>query len=683
MRYEWRKIVTQRQLCALLLLVVMCNAMFFYRYCTRSTKGYTMRQIQEKYACAGTLENELNGLETQLRNGAVLESADYVTGNFYSELQLDRHVLERLTESREYESYRSSLVADAQVKLKLGLLGDGDGFSAKAVYRSMVAYERLTGTVSETSFSGGTELFTSFLLTDGLWLFFALIPSLWLLTGERASGLLALAQAAKHGRCRLYLWKFGAMLTVLTAGFVLLYGSNALIVTDLFGVENMAKPLQSVYGFRGCGYSLILGNFLALFLLLKYLWALCCGTIIFALCSGCRKAAVPICGIVCLAGTAAMLDGSTSMWLGTCSLLRLSQVQEFFQGQIYLDLLGIPVSQLAAAVVLLSVGTVASYCMGLCCFCRRPKGSAQRKRYTLLRPQQRTPHAFAWYEGYKLLIASGGGLLLALLLTAALAMTCVGGGAQALYEQRYRAYSEVLAGVPTAEKAAFLADESQRFAALQEKLAAAYQQYGKSADTNPAVRQLATELEAQEAFEQARCQYEALAPGQSYLYQTPYRTLFGADGRRMAYVQMVLYCLTLTLVFSRYFIMETESGVSVLHVTARASHTVQRQKLAWAGVFLPPAAAAALLPRLVSVMAVYGALDLTAQANSVDVLPALGDVWSVGDCLMACAVAFLLAGGSTLLVSVLTARRTGNAVMTLSLPLLVVLPTVWVVGRIV
>ena len=124
-----------------------------------------MRQIQEKYACAGTLENELNGLETQLRNGAVLESADYVTGNFYSELQLDRHVLERLTESREYESYRSSLVADAQVKLKLGLLGDGDGFSAKAVYRSMVAYERLTGTVSETSFSGGTELFTSFLLT--------------------------------------------------------------------------------------------------------------------------------------------------------------------------------------------------------------------------------------------------------------------------------------------------------------------------------------------------------------------------------------------------------------------------------------------------------------------------------------------------------------------------------------
>ena len=82
MRYEWRQIVTQRQLCALLLLVVMCNAMFFYRYCTRSTKGYTMRQIQEKYACAGTLENELNGLETQLRNGAVLESADYVTGNF-------------------------------------------------------------------------------------------------------------------------------------------------------------------------------------------------------------------------------------------------------------------------------------------------------------------------------------------------------------------------------------------------------------------------------------------------------------------------------------------------------------------------------------------------------------------------------------------------------------------------
>lgn len=273
--------------------------------------------------------------------------------------------------------------------------------------------------------------------------------------------------------------------------------------------------------------------------------------------------------------------------------------------------------------------------------------------------------------------------MIALLLAAALVVTCVDGGTRTLYEQRYRAYSEVLAGTPTAEKDAFLTDEAQRFATLQKKLADAFQQYGESADTNPAVRQLAAELEAQEAFEKAQCQYEALEAGQSYLYQTPYRTLFGANGRRIAYIQLALFCLTLALVFSRYFTMETESGVSTLHATAGVSRAVRRRKLAWAGTFLLPTAAAALLPRLVSVTAVYGALDVTAQANSVEALSALGDVWSVGGYLLACSTAVLLAGGATLLVSELMARRTGNAVIALLLPLLVVLPTAWVVGRVV
>ena len=302
MRYEWKKVVSQRRLCLLLVIVVLYNAVAFYQNCTDAPLGFTMQQVQEKYVCADTLEQEMSKLEERVWDAASISDSDaYITGNSYTELLLDRAVLERLDQCQEYETYLSSLISDAQIKLKLGLMGSKDSFSTKTVQRSMEAYQKLGGTVPEASFSGGTELFTSFPLTDGLCLAFALLPALWLLTVERDNGLLYLTRTTRRGRSWLFRQKLGTIMAVISAGFLLLYGSNAAIALGLFGLENMAKPLQSVFGFQGCAYSITVGGFLVVFLLLKYLWVLCCGAILFALCSGSRSIAVPAFGGICLA----------------------------------------------------------------------------------------------------------------------------------------------------------------------------------------------------------------------------------------------------------------------------------------------------------------------------------------------------------------------------------------------
>lgn len=680
MRYEWKKVVSQRRLCLLLVIVVLYNAVAFYQNCTDAPLGFTMQQVQEKYVCADTLEQEMSKLEERVWDAASISDSDaYITGNSYTELLLDRAVLERLDQCQEYETYLSSLISDAQIKLKLGLMGSKDSFSTKTVQRSMEAYQKLGGTVPEASFSGGTELFTSFPLTDGLCLAFALLPALWLLTVERDNGLLYLTRTTRRGRSWLFRQKFGTMMAVISAGFLLLYGSNAAIALGLFGLENMAKPLQSVFGFQGCAYSITVGGFLVVFLLLKYLWVLCCGAILFALCSGSRNIAVPAFGGICLAALAAALGSQPFLWLQTASLTHLAQGQSFFQGLIYLNLLGTPVPQLVVAVVLLTVGLTLAYAAGLLCFCRTPRGSTTQKK-SLHRAHRTQRHSLTWYEGYKLLITSGGMVLLTLLLVASVTLTSERHIWQSKEEQQYRAYSVELNGAPSAEKDTFLETETQYFIDLSEKITAAYEQYGDDARLNPAVQELLNALEAQKPFEKAKAQYASLRQGQVYLYQTPYELLLGAPGKRTGLVQAALFCLTVALAASRYFTMETDTGVARLQQTAGKSRQVWCRKILWTGAFLLPAAAAAGLPRLASVWRLYGPLLLTVQANSAEPLSSLKDAWSLSGYMLVCTVSLLLAGCLTIAVSALTAKRTENSVMAFLFPLLVVLPVVCVVG---
>ena len=62
-----------------------------------------------------------------------------------------------------------------------------------------------------------------------------------------------------------------------------------------------------------------------------------------------------------LAALAAALGSQPFLWLQTASLTHLAQGQSFFQGLIYLNLLGTPVPQLVVAVVLLTVGLTLAY----------------------------------------------------------------------------------------------------------------------------------------------------------------------------------------------------------------------------------------------------------------------------------------------------------------------------------
>ena len=255
------------------------------------------------------------------------------------------------------------------------------------------------------------------------------------------------------------------------------------------------------------------------------------------------------------------------------------------------------------------------------------------------------------HEGYKLLLSNAAlGVLILLLAVQVLAYRDFS-GPQGIEEVYYRQYSTQLSGQPSADKAAYLDQVEQQLEEAQEEMLQLLSQGGTSIWKTQRMAELGQKLQAQLPLEKARTQYEALEPGQSYIYTTPYELLYDASGQAANRIDLAKLLLSLSLCLPFFFSMERETGVGVLVESAGAAGDVRRRKRLVAWLFAVACTAAAFLPRMVAVYQTYGLPQLTARANSLARFAALPDLlplWGVlaltlvGWCVLAwvgCAVA--------------------------------------------
>lgn len=315
MTWELRKIGSSGRLCLLLVLAVLCNGVLFALHAAGDADGYTVSALRRAMA-----QKDLPGYEERLWQE--LEQAAYTgTRSEYDalrrELSAADAALARVRQAEEYPSFRAGLAAESRLKLRMGLF---EGFAARSLERGAAVYESLADVIPRAAFLGGPEVLLSFHLTDALALLFPLAAGLTLLTHERAAGLVNLTRPTRLGRSRVYGRKLAAAATLSTAGFVLLYGVNALIAGLLYGFAELDAPVQSLYGFAACPYRMTVGELLALAAGLKYLWLLCCAALIFLLCARAANAAAAVGGAAVCGGIAALMAGSSQLWLRNLSL---------------------------------------------------------------------------------------------------------------------------------------------------------------------------------------------------------------------------------------------------------------------------------------------------------------------------------------------------------------------------
>ena len=511
MTWELRKIGGSGRLCLLLLLAVLCNGVLFALHAAGDAGGYTVSALRQAMA-----QEDLDGYEERLWQE--LEQAAYTgTRSEYDalrrELSAADAALARVRQAEEYPSFRAGLAAESRLKLRMGLF---DGFAARSLERGAAVYESLADVIPRAAFLGGPEVLLSFHLTDALALLFPLAAGLTLLTHERASGLLNLTRPTRLGRSRVYGRKLMAGAALSTAGFALLYGVNALIAGLLYGFAGLDAPVQSLYGFAACPYRMTVGGLLALSAGLKYLWLLCCTALIFLLCARAASAAAAVGGAAVCGGIAALMAGSTQLWLRNLSLWQLADGQALCREAVYLNLLGSPSDRVLLGAIFLLVLALAAGIGGAALYAQTPGGSGKRVAFTWSLPCPRHT-CLAGHELYKAMISRCG--LWVLLAFFAVIALLYGRFTpeRSEFEVYYRNYSEFLSGAPSQEKDAYLASEQARFDELNEQLVELGRRYPDSVTFDREAEPIRNQLHAEDAFHMAQNQYRALRPGQVYL----------------------------------------------------------------------------------------------------------------------------------------------------------------------
>lgn len=629
MRYESRKILKNGYIVLFLAFLVLCNGVLFYQQCVDDSTGYKLSQVQEKYESWETLEEEAQALENQMHNAALAGDFEFLDQN-HSENRLNQATLERINQVESYDEYRAGLIQQAQLMRTLGLMGTTGSFADLSLARGIEEYTGLDGVNPKVCFTGGIELLTTWHVADVFVLLFGVVGSMMLLTMEKMEGYFCLLKTTRNGRGRLYIRKFSAMSLLVSAGFVLLQGSQLLIVSLLFGVENLSAPIQSIFGYNGSPLAICIGEYLIGLLGMKYLWALACSGIIFAICSF-AKSHITAMGTAAAVLVVSLLMGQTdSLWLRALSLSNVTQFDKYFQEAVYLNFFRKPLDRIPFTLFFLVFLLAVSFSLGLMFFCVTPKGSVNRKRFKLPMPRIGCHTNLTRHEGYKIYILQGGILILVIFMAVQVLTYQSFRVDNSEFERYYKHYSSILEGSPTEEKAEYLESEALRFQEIEEQLQQLREQYPEPEEYARAAGDLPNQLRPKEAFETAKRQYEALREGQTYLYETPYDRLFGGEGQKEDLTNLAKGIFALVLALSGVFAVEQETGVAVLQATAGKTKAVALRKMLHIFVFALFVWAITFVPMCVCIFRQIGAFAFEAQANSTQALASLSNFWTVG-----------------------------------------------------
>lgn len=676
MRYEWKKLGCPAIL--LLLAVVLVNAWLFYDHCTDSSTGYTLMQVKEKFDWpVDALETQLAALEDRIFAMTSKETDlddDLVTGNLFSERELNKAVLAR--RKFDYGNYLKEIQADADIRLHSGLFGSENSFSVRSMRRTKEIYGALEPLQAQPAFSGALEVFGGWYLSDILFLLFGFAPSLFLLTQERRSGLLALLRPTKRGHGALYLQKFAVMTAAVLLGFFLIYGADLAISAQLFGFGDLSRPIQSAYGFQGCPLPLTVLGYLVCFFGTKLLWGLAVSTLFFAICAIVpRISAVLLCTAAILAAALGM-GVSGSLWLRTFSLSDLAQTEQMYQQCPFLDFFGTPIWQVPVGLGFCALLIVLGFLAGLLAFVRiNPTVTAKQNGIPGLRLLNRHTSLFL-HEGQKLLGMNGAGVLLIVLVAVQCFSYCSFDAPDSVWDYYYRQYSACLSGAPNASSDRFLADEKARFEEIHQKISSYYETAGADA-AELLTAQLQDELRAEEAFSEAAAQYEALREGQSYIDRTGYERLCGCLGQRDDLLNTIKWFLFLVLAFSSVFAVERETGMEILQATAGAKRRIAWRKCVLCGIVLFVSFWIAYLPQYLAVLKHFGLPEQGAVANSLALFSGFSDGWSILGVLLLMGLLRLLLGAAATALILTFSRKTGNKITTILLGFgVLILPTI-------
>ena len=205
--------------------------------------------------------------------------------SFYAEQLLLKDVLAEIVQADEYPDYLESVDAAAENMKTMSFFSAENSFNYRNIIKTQEEFSRL-GTENVTSGrSKGALMAVRFGASDILMILLILLFAVKLITSERERGYFPLIRASAYGRVRLGAAKLSALIVSAAAAAFVLYGSGIAAGAALYGLGDIDRGIQSVYGFFSCGEPISVGIFLIKFMLTKLLFCTAFSAAVFMLSS--------------------------------------------------------------------------------------------------------------------------------------------------------------------------------------------------------------------------------------------------------------------------------------------------------------------------------------------------------------------------------------------------------------
>lgn len=264
------------------------------------------------------------GIEEEAYKEALLlyQSGDYLTytSSLHEEIVLYREVLQELENGIGYSQYLSDV--KEKTLSRLDKLKDDTGFTYNNLKNTYQAYEKMTDVKIDTGPSRGIRLVLENRITDLFALLFIMLVVLIEVTSEREKNLLILVKSAKEGRVRLGVCKL--LLVYMACLFImLLHIQNLIIASELYGLGDLGRSIQSVSGYQSCTLKLTVRGFFAINIILRWLFYCMCASGMYMISCVLKKSVYVVSGIALITGVSFAIYENIS---NTSNMLVLKQL---------------------------------------------------------------------------------------------------------------------------------------------------------------------------------------------------------------------------------------------------------------------------------------------------------------------------------------------------------------------
>lgn len=556
---EWKKLLSFRVFWIMLVCLLLVNG---YMQVDRTKDRY---YTPESYRLFFAETEEMSHAEIQDYLNDLMQKQSEGEYTVYP-MYLIYDMLELSKECQDYPEYLESIEKQAENMTSVSIWGGKDTFSYRNIQKTPSAYANITVQELPLAPSFGLENTFTSPITDymGIFLIFLIVCAVMLKDRER--GMMPLLYAMPNGRQQLFLKKF-AVTAICTCGVaMLLFGENLLIGGYLYGLGDLSRPIQSVFGLYSCNLPVSVGEYLVLFFLMKMASYLLFAAVFSLVCISVKNNLMiyGVCGAFC--GISFLLyhfisEVSVLSLFHFLNPVQITQVNEVLGTYKNINLFGFPFSLKASVLVLFAFILILAVSMAMLISAKSRNVQYRTISLRLFHQKSLRVHSRFFYVCYRTLVLQRGIVLVFAAVFAAGIMSASFSRPYSNDDIYYENFTTQYQGEITQETLDFIADKEAYYEQIEQRIAKLQMQ--ENINTYK-VNQLSNELNDRYALERMKERIIAIQGSEKdgqLFYDTGYERLFGIDGNNEDMLMILMMMLFLVFLLSPFAASDKKTGM--------------------------------------------------------------------------------------------------------------------------